>query len=84
MKRRAFTQKAGTLATAAFIPKSLPTNPTPPKYKLGYQLFSIRDEMAKKPLETLKTLKVLGYQDFEMYGFDENEGIIYGYKPKGT
>lgn len=47
---------------------------------MGYQLFSIRDEMAKKPIETLKALKAMGYQDFEIYGFDDKKGKYYGFK----
>ena len=47
---------------------------------MGYQLFSIRDEMAKDPLATLKALKQMGYEDFEHYGFDSENGTYYGYK----
>jgi sugar phosphate isomerase/epimerase len=50
-----------------------------PKYKLGYQLYSIRDEMAKDPIHTLQSLKKMGYEDFEAYGFNENKTRFYGF-----
>ena len=48
-------------------------------YKIGLQLFSVRDAMEKDPLATLKALKEMGYQDFETYGFDAETETIYGY-----
>ena len=50
-----------------------------PKFKIGLQLFSVRDAMEKDPLATLKALKKMGYQDFETYGFDAESETIYGY-----
>lgn len=47
---------------------------------MGYQLFSIRDEMAKDPIATLKALKTMGYEDFEIYGYDDQHGKYYGFK----
>ena len=49
------------------------------EYKIGLQLFSVRDAMEKDPLGTLKALKTMGYEDFETYGFDPETGTIYGY-----
>ena len=50
------------------------------KYKMGYQLYSVRDKMAEDPVNTLKKLKSMGYEDFETYGFDHEKGMFYGYK----
>lgn len=50
-----------------------------PKYKIGLQLFSVRDAMAEDPKGTLIALKEMGYEDFETYGFDPETGTIYGY-----
>jgi len=47
---------------------------------MGYQLYSIRDEMAKDPIATLKSLKSMGYQDFETYGYEAEKDIFYGFK----
>lgn len=80
MKRRKFIETAGILGAAAILPISCISMEKSPSYKLGYQLFSIRDEMAKDPIATLKALKTLGYQDFEIYGFDAEKKMYYGYK----
>tara|TARA_B110000091_G_scaffold49233_1_gene54121 strand:- start:35 stop:826 length:792 start_codon:yes stop_codon:yes gene_type:complete len=47
---------------------------------MGLQLFSVRDAMAWDPLDTLNRLKVMGYQDFETYGFQADTKTIYGFK----
>ena len=81
MKRRQFLEYTSVAGLASFIrfPKSF--NFDGSKYKMGYQLFSIRDEMAKDPIATLVALKEMGYADFEIYGYDENKDSIYGFKP---
>ena len=52
---------------------------SPPKYKIGLQLFSVRDAMADDPKGTLVALKEMGYEDFETYGFNVETEMIYGY-----
>lgn len=47
-------------------------------YKLGYQLFSVNQEMNDDPINTLKALKAMGYEDFEIYGFDDKKVTYYG------
>lgn len=79
MKRRKFIKLAGALGAMPMM--NLACSQTEQsKYKLGYQLYSIRDEMDKKPIETLKKLKAMGYQDFEHFGFDGEKGEYYGIK----
>ena len=80
MDRRKFIQKAGIIGGTAITPLSCFSKVEKPKYKMGYQLYSIRDEMAKDPIATLKALKAMGYQDFEIYGFDDEKGMFYGFK----
>ncbi len=53
-----------------------------PQYKIGLQLFSVRDAMSKDPKGTLVALKAMGYQDFETYGYDPKTETIYGYSLK--
>lgn len=72
----------GVLGAMALIPGDLLAMGAAPKHKMGYQLYSIRDKMAWDPIATLKALKALGYQDFELYGFDEEKGKYYGFKAK--
>lgn len=79
--RRKFIKQAGIIGGMTLTSLSCSSRPKQPKYQMGYQLYSIRDEMAKKPIETLKALKAMGYSDFEIYGFDAEKGMIYGFKP---
>lgn len=82
MNRRHFIEKASIIGAAPFLPLEKIELSKKPKYKLGYQLFSIRDEMDKAPLETLKVLKKMGYQDFESYGYGNEEDTFYGFPSK--
>ena len=81
MNRRSFVKQLGIVSIPALIaPGCLEPSASPPRYRMGYQLYSIRDEMAKSPLDTLKALQAMGYQDFELYGFDDQKGSFYGYE----
>jgi sugar phosphate isomerase/epimerase len=46
--------------------------------KMGLQLFTIRDALAKDLHGTLKTVASLGYQDLETYGFEPEANKYYG------
>ncbi|MEM9930145.1 MAG: sugar phosphate isomerase/epimerase [Bacteroidota bacterium] len=84
MDRRSFLSQSSLLGAAALLPatsQAMPNQPQAPKYKMGYQLFSVRDDMAKAPKATLTALAKMGYQDFEIYGYDPEADTIYGYKP---
>jgi sugar phosphate isomerase/epimerase len=80
MNRRKFIENSGLIGLAAMLPASGFGEVAKPKFKMGYQLFSIRDEMAKNPIKTLEFLKSVGYQDFEIYGYDNENDKYYGYK----
>jgi sugar phosphate isomerase/epimerase len=79
INRRSFIQ------TVAFTSAALGTLPLmgkgpAPKYKLGLQLFTIRDAMAADLKGTLKKVLALGYEDTETYGFDPEKMTYYGMK----
>tara|TARA_R110002050_G_scaffold100580_1_gene208179 strand:- start:129730 stop:130623 length:894 start_codon:yes stop_codon:yes gene_type:complete len=80
MNRRKFIENSSILGAATLLPLPCFSMNAHQKYKMGYQLYSIRDQMAIDPINTLKYLKKLGYQDFEAYGFDSDKGMYYGYK----
>jgi len=80
MNRRNFIENSSAIAAASVLPHKILDMLKERKYKMGYQLYSIRDEMAKDPIATLKSLKELGYQDFETYGYDPEADTFYGYK----
>lgn len=75
--RRTFLQHAGMLATGAlFSPAFLLKG----KYKMGLQLFSIRDALATDLKGTMKTISGFGYEEVEIYGFSNSK--YYGLDPK--
>ncbi|MEQ8415312.1 MAG: sugar phosphate isomerase/epimerase [Imperialibacter sp.] len=80
MNRRTFVKSAGALSAAALVPLTGFSAARKPKYKMGLQLFTIRDAMAKDPVSTLKQVKALGYQDTEIFGYDGLKGTYYGMK----
>ncbi len=80
MNRRKFIKNSGIIGVTALLPLPCFSMIEQPNYKMGYQLYSIRDKMAKDPVNTLKSLKAMGYEDFEIYGFDNEKGMFYGYK----
>ena len=68
MIRRQFLKSAGVLGAGALLSTNSCAMDETPKFKMGYQLFSVHDDMVKDTLGTLKALKGMGYEDFEIYG----------------
>ena len=72
--RRAFLQQAAACASAgALAPMTLAAQPP---YRMGLQLYTIRDAMRRDVAGTLQRVAALGYQEVETYGFDP-EAIGY-------
>ncbi|MEA1785368.1 sugar phosphate isomerase/epimerase [Arenibacter sp. GZD96] len=80
--RRKFIQQSGVVIATAVLPITGFSNSSLASYKMGIQLFTIRDAMAKDPVSTLGTVRALGYEDGEIYGFDGEKGAYYGIKAK--
>lgn len=79
--RRQFVKQSAALTAAAMIPWScMPASAR--TYKIGLQLFSVRDFMDKDPIDTLKKVKAMGYEDFETYGLDLSNIGYYGMQAK--
>jgi sugar phosphate isomerase/epimerase len=49
-----------------------------PRYRMGLQLYTVREPMAKDPVGTLKQAAALGYVNFETYGFEPEPVKYYG------
>ena len=85
MKRREFLTTSG-IASAGLIAVDQPLpklkKPNSRNYKMGYQLYSIRDKMNDNPVDILSKLKKIGYTHFEMYGYSYELNQIYGYTPQ--
>ena len=81
--RRNFLQQAGFLSTSALMfPSALQRNASN-KFKLGLQLFTIREAMAKDLRATFKRIVEFGYQEVETYGFNYgNNKYYWGLEPK--
>ncbi|WP_166521619.1 sugar phosphate isomerase/epimerase family protein [Zobellia amurskyensis] len=82
MHRRDFIKQSSLASAATLLPVTGFTLDNKPKFKMGLQLFTIRDAMKADPLGSLKKAKVMGYQDLEIYGFDPETIGYYGYKAK--
>jgi len=78
--RRNFVKQSSLFLSASLLPISCLEMENKPKFKMGLQLFTIRDAMAKDPLGSLKKVAALGYQDLETYGYDGEKDMYYGYK----
>lgn len=80
MKRRTFVKHTGLLWSASILAAPLLSCEGKPKYKMGLQAFTIRDALATDLIGSLKTVRSLGYEDLELYGFDAQNVGYYGYK----
>ena len=79
MKRRDFLQK-GAMALAASTALSHDLFAAKKKKEMvGVQLYSVRDEMRKDPLGTLKKVADMGYKNVEHANYIK--GKFYGYSP---
>ncbi len=78
MKRRNFIQ---TTAVAAVGALSFPAAFAALKKigKMGVQLYTVRDDMAKDPVGTLRQVARIGYQDVELAGYQNRK--FYGMEP---
>jgi sugar phosphate isomerase/epimerase len=77
--RRAFV-KSGAMAVlgAAILPRSIFTSSSQ-KEMVGIQLYSVRNDMEKDPLGSLKKLSGMGYKIVEHAGYADRK--FYGYVP---
>jgi sugar phosphate isomerase/epimerase len=67
--RRTFIKNASLLTATALVAPSFLLKK---KYKLGLQLFSIREAMARDLKDTLKQIAAFGYEEVEIYGFSDS------------
>lgn len=77
LTRRKFVQKSTAFLSA---PLFMTKSPVASRYKMGLQLFTIRDATAKDVRGTLRQVSALGYQDLETYGFGPDDISYYGLK----
>jgi sugar phosphate isomerase/epimerase len=81
MIRRQFLKTTAMAAAASFaLPDFLSAGPKYPKKLIGLQLYSVREDMKKDPLGTLKALSAMGYRYVEHANYINRK--FYGYTPK--
>lgn len=78
-RRKFLTQSGILLAGAATLPHRLLANHAS-NAVLGVQLYSVRDDMKKDPLGTLKQLSAMGYKNVEHANYVDRK--FYGYTAK--
>ncbi|MFN2439269.1 MAG: sugar phosphate isomerase/epimerase family protein, partial [Chitinophagaceae bacterium] len=78
LSRRKFLVKGSlSLAGTMFFPNQIFANNNAKKITLGIQLYSVRDDMKKDPLGTLKQLAAMGYKNVEHANYNGRK--FYGY-----
>lgn len=82
INRRRFLAQSGTAVMAALFSTPSLAALAPPRFKMGLQLYTIRDAMEKDVTGTLKSVAKMGYQDLETYGFDPSQVGYYGLRAK--
>ncbi|MDR6567223.1 MULTISPECIES: sugar phosphate isomerase/epimerase family protein [Chitinophaga] len=84
--RRSFIQQTGLIAAGMMLPGALAAmtgNKALPK-KIGLQLYTLREQLAKDPKGTLAKVAGIGYKEVEtFYGFQgaDDKGEFWGLKP---
>lgn len=80
ISRRNFIGQTMALTSSAVFLSTAFTSAAKKKYKMGLQLFTMRDDMGKDPVASLKRIASIGYQDLETYGYDPAHNTYYGIK----
>lgn len=78
--RRDFIKKGALSVLGSSVLANSLLAAKPAKQLTGLQLYSVRDEMKKDPLGTLKQLASMGYKYVEHANYQERK--FYGYAPK--
>lgn len=85
INRRKFLHQAGALTTGALLGSNALLNAMPRanRYKIGLQLYTLRDPMGQDVKGTLRKVSSLGYEEVETYGYNWGKNHQYlGYTPK--
>lgn len=80
INRRDFILQSTALMSTSLIAFPDSANASARKYKMGLQLFTVREPLANDLAGTIKKIASIGYEDCETYGYDPNQGTYYGLK----
>src|SRR5690242_2277081 len=79
-RRKFIVNSSVALAGTMFLPDFIFAKKKASDHILGIQLYSVRDDMQKDPLGTLKQLKAMGYKNVEHANYINRK--FYGYSAK--
>jgi sugar phosphate isomerase/epimerase len=79
ISRRSFLQTSALAGTALLTSNSLLATGKNAK-NIGLQLYSVRDEMKKDPIATMKAVAEMGYKNVEHANYVDRK--FYGFQPK--
>lgn len=77
VNRRRFTQHAAAVAVALGATTAAPAAKS--SYRMGLQLYTVRQAMAADAVGTLKRVAALGHRNVETYGFDPGNLRYYNF-----
>jgi sugar phosphate isomerase/epimerase len=80
INRRNFILQSGALMAASMLTLPGLASTSASKYKMGLQLFSVREPLANDLTGTIKKIAAMGYEDCETYGFKPDQVTYYGLK----
>jgi len=80
INRRDFILRSTALMSATLVTTQGFGHTSAPKYKMGLQLFSVREPLKNDLTGSIKKIAAIGYQDCETYGYDPEKGTYYGIK----
>ena len=80
INRKDFIFQSTSLMSASLLAMHGFTNASFAKYKMGLQLFTVREPLANDLTGTVKKIASIGYEDCETYGYDPEQGKYYGLK----
>ena len=78
INRRDFIVQSTSLVSASLLAMHGITAASSAKYKMGLQLFTVREPLTKDVTGTIKTIASIGYEDCETYGYDPDRVKYYG------
>src|SRR5258706_15903035 len=82
INRRDFMLQSASLMSASLITLPGFGDASAGKYKMGLQLFTVREPLAKDVTGTVKKIASIGYEDCETYGYDPDQ--VKSYELKAT
>ena len=80
INRKDFILQSTSFAAASLLSIRGLSDTSFAKYKMGLQLFTVREPLAKDLAGTVKKIASIGYEDSETYGYDPDMGTYYGLK----